>query len=167
MEGRPLLRRPLRPEELARRLELFHAPYHAALRGELERMRAAHGYAIMIAAHSMPSQGRDPTTGALARRADIVPGTHGRTSADPRLIELVDAHFRAAGLTVAHDTPYRGGWSTRYYGRPREGVHVVQIEINRDLYVHEPTSKPKAGRFEELQAVLLDLVARVGELRPS
>lgn len=163
--GQRLLRRPLTVDELRARLDQYHAPYHAALWAELERLRAVHGFAIMLAAHSMPSKGRDPQTGRVTRRADIVPGSDGRRTADPRLIDLVDAHFRAAGYTVAHDEPYRGGWSTVHYGRPSEGLHVLQIEINRDLYVDEATSRRKPTEFAALRSVLLDLVGHVGQLQ--
>lgn len=163
-DGKPILRRPLSYAQLEERIRLFHAPYHAALRLELERMRERHGHAILLAAHSMPSTGRDMRTGKPVRRADVVPGTRGRTTADPRVIDLVDSHFREAGLSVAHDAPYKGGWTTGHYGRPAEGWHVVQIELNRDLYVDEETHRPKEPEFDELSALLLDLVQRLGEL---
>ncbi len=163
-DGKPVLRRPLSYEQLAERIRLFHAPYHDALRLELERLRARHGHVILLAAHSMPSTGRDPSSGKLVRRADVVPGTRGRTTADARVIDLVDSHFRAAGLSVAHDAPYRGGWTTGHYARPEEGVHVVQIELNRDLYVDEQTHRPKEAEFERLRESLLGLVEALGAL---
>jgi N-formylglutamate amidohydrolase len=98
------------------------------------------------------------------RRADVVPGTLGRTSADARVIELVDQHFRAAGLSVRHDEPYRGGFTTAHYGRPLAGIHAIQVELNRALYMDEATCLPKPGDFERLQALLQRLVARLGSL---
>ena len=86
---------------------------------------------VILAAHSMPSAGRRVFGGRAVRRADVVPGTRGRSTADGRIIDLVDAHFRSAGLSVKHDDPYRGGWSPSHYGPPREGWHAVQIELNR------------------------------------
>ncbi|MEM9068112.1 MAG: N-formylglutamate amidohydrolase [Myxococcota bacterium] len=163
-DGRPLLRRPLSFEALQQRLETFHRPYHDALRTELNRLRAEFGFAICLAAHSMPSVGRALGSERSTRRPDVVPGTRGKTSADKRLIELVDEHFRSAGLSVRHDDPYRGGYTTAHYGRPAENWHVVQIELNRGLYVNEATSEPKTGDFEKLQVVLKQLVARVADL---
>ncbi|MBC7172313.1 MAG: N-formylglutamate amidohydrolase, partial [Polyangiaceae bacterium] len=136
-DGKSVLRKPLTYVELKERLALFHEPYHAALQAELIRMREMFGYAILIAAHSMPSVGRVAHGDPGAIRADVVPGTRGRTSADGRVIDLVDAHFRAAGLRVRHDDPYRGGFTTGFYGRPSEHWHAVQIELNRALYVDE------------------------------
>jgi N-formylglutamate amidohydrolase len=163
-DGRSLLRRPLTFAELEQRLARFHRPYHAALRGELTRLRARFGYAVLLAAHSMPSTGRVVTTGKLVRRADVVPGTRGGTTADRRVLELVDAHFRDAGLSVRHDDPYRGGYATAHYGRPREGWHAIQIELNRALYVDEATSQRKEPEFSELRRVLGELVQKLGAL---
>ena len=162
-DGRSLLRRPLTYQQLQRRLERFHRPYHQTLEAELERLRKRWGFAICLAAHSMPSVGRALRSERATRRPDVVPGSRGRTSADPRLIELIGEHFREHGLTVRHDDPYRGGYTTAHYGKPSEGMHVVQIEINRALYVHESTCEPKP-ELEHLRGILDALVRRVSTL---
>ncbi|MEZ4337166.1 MAG: N-formylglutamate amidohydrolase [Sandaracinaceae bacterium] len=161
-EGQPALRRPLSYAALTRRLARYHAPYHQALDARLAGKRARFGHAVLLAAHSMPSVSR--VGGRGARRADIVPGTRGRTTADARVIDLVGAHFREAGLSVRHDDPYRGGWTTATYGRPDEGWHAIQLEINRALYVDEETSRPKDGDFEAIEALVLALVEKLGAL---
>jgi len=163
-DGRPALRRPLTYAELSARLARYHTPYHDALEAELKQTRDRFGFAILVAAHSMPSVGRAGHADPGSRRADVVPGTRGRTSADRRVIDAVDAHLRAAGLSVRHDDPYRGGYTTVHYGRPREGWHAVQIELNRALYVNEETGEKKHGDFERLQALLGDLIAKLGRL---
>lgn len=163
-DGRALLRRPLTYAELEQRLSRFHRPYHAALRSELTRLRARFGHVVLLAAHSMPSAGRVLTTGRLVRRADVVPGTRGGSTADRRVIDLVDAHFRDAGLSVRHDDPYRGGYTTAHYGRPREGWHAIQIELNRGLYVDEATSRRREPEFGALRQLLASLVAKLGTL---
>jgi N-formylglutamate deformylase len=96
-----------------------------------------------------------------------VPGSLGRSSAHPALIDLVDRHFRAAGLSVRHDEPYRGGYTTAHYGRPREGQHAIQIELNRALYMDELTCRQKPGDFERLQRVLEALLVQLGTLKVS
>jgi N-formylglutamate amidohydrolase len=111
----------------------------------------------------MPSEGRR-LGGQPVARADVVPGTWGRSSADGRIIDLIDAHFRGAGLSVKHDDPYKGGWTTRHYGAPRHGRHVVQIELNRALYLDEQSSEIKKSDFEALQMVLDQLIAKIGEM---
>jgi N-formylglutamate amidohydrolase len=161
-EGKPALKGPLDFAALSRRLSNYHAPYHDKLRTTLQQTRESFGYAILIAGHSMPStarRGRD-----VERRADVVPGSLGGTSAHHDVIEFVDQHFRAAGLSVRHDDPYRGGFSTAHYGRPQDGVHAIQIELNRALYMDELTCQRKPNDFQQLQKLLRDLVERLGEL---
>lgn len=164
-DGRPVLTRPLGYSQLLERLATFYTPYHDALQDTLRTLKKRHGYVILLAAHSMPSRGRGLHGDRGALRADIVPGTQGRTTAHPAVIDAVDAHFRAAGLSVLHDTPYRGGFTTKHYGRPAEGVHAVQVEINRGLYVNEATSERLPGRFEALQRVLDGLVQKLGQVQ--
>ncbi|MBW1757105.1 MAG: N-formylglutamate amidohydrolase [Deltaproteobacteria bacterium] len=163
-DGTPLLRAPLTVEQFTRRLELFYDPYHRTLREVAAQIREQHGRVVILAAHSMPSAGRRMLGGGEIRRADIVPGTRGRSSADGRIIDLIDSHFREAGLSVKHDDPYRGGWTTSSYGAPKRGQHAVQIELNRALYVDEKTSEIKPSDFAQLQTVLDQLVGKLGKL---
>jgi N-formylglutamate deformylase len=163
-DGRPVLTRPLAYAELTARLQRFYMPYHEALQSSLERLRARFGFAVLLAAHSMPSQGRSLHVDAGLFRADVVPGTQGRTTAAPEVIDLVDAHFRAAGLSVRHDDPYKGGFSTVHYGRPRERWHAIQVELNRALYVDEDTGVLRDADFARLQSLLDALVEKLGRL---
>ena len=163
-DGTPLLRAPLTIDQFRRRLKLFYDPYHQALSEEAAQIRERHGRVLVLAAHSMPSAGRQTIGGGRARRADVVPGTRGRSTADGRIIDLVDSHFREAGFSVKHDDPYRGGWTTSRYGAPRRGQHAVQIELNRALYVNERTSEVNQNDFTRLQAVLDELVGKLGDL---
>lgn len=163
-DGTPLLRTPLTVEQFARRIKLFYEPYHRTLRDVAAQIREQHGQVVIVAAHSMPSAGRRTVGGGEVRRADIVPGTRGRSTADGRIIDLIDSHFRQAGLSVKHDEPYRGGWTTSAYGAPKRGQHAVQIELNRALYVDEQTSEIKKNDFAQLQTVLDQLVGKLGKL---
>ncbi len=163
-DGTPLLHAPLTVDQFSRRLERYYEPYHRALRKITSQIRKQHGHVMVLAAHSMPSEGRRVLGGKPVPRADVVPGTRGRSTADSRIIDLIDAHFREAGLSVKHDEPYRGGWTTAHYGTPSEGRHVVQIELNRALYVDERSSEIKKNDFALLQTVLDELVAKLGEM---
>lgn len=165
-DGTPLLRAPLTAEQFARRLELFYDPYHRTLHEVAARLHEEHGQVVILAGHSMPSSGRMPG-GTDVRRADVVPGTRGRSTADGRVIDLIDSHFREAGLSVKHDDPYRGGWTTTSYGVPRRGQHAVQLELNRALYVDESTSEIKKDDFARLQELLDELVIKLGKLMTS
>lgn len=164
-DGRPVLKKPLTYSALLERLAAFYTPYHDALQSTLDALLARHGYVILLAAHSMPSRGRSLHRDVGAKRADIVPGTQGRTTAHPAVIDAVDAHFREAGLRVVHDDPYMGGYTTQHYGQPEQGVHAIQVEINRALYVNEDTYEQIPDRFAALQKVLDGLVLRLGNLR--
>jgi N-formylglutamate amidohydrolase len=133
-------------------------------------------------ASDRPSSGRasgsarDLLSGAAARtktgaavedprraRADVVPGTRGRKSAAPRFIDAVDALATARGWTVRHDDPYAGGYTTQHYGRPDAGVHVVQVELARRLYLDEATLRP-SGNFAGVRSWCRGLVREFGRL---
>jgi len=163
-DGTPLLRAPLTIEQFTQRLSRFYEPYHQTLRDVAAQIRKEHGQVMILAAHSMPSTGRRVLGGGAVRRADVVPGTRGRSTADGRIIDLIDSHFREAGLSVKHDDPYRGGWTTSSYGAPKRKQHAVQIELNRALYVDERTSEIKKNDFVQLQRVLDELVGKLGKL---
>ena len=161
-EGAPVLAHPLTPAQLDERLAEVYRPYHAKLREVLERKHAKFGFAILLAAHSMPSTSPGERD---AGRADVVPGSRGRTSADARVIDAVDAHAKSASLSVRHDDPYRGGYSTLHYGRPSLGFHAVQVELARRLYMDEATLR-KNGGFTNLRAWARTLVSKLGALTP-
>jgi N-formylglutamate deformylase len=157
-DGRPLWPHPIAHAELMRRLDRYHAPYHRVIEEQLGAIHRRHGWAILLSVHSMPSMARG------VRRADVVPGTRGRTTAASRVIDAVEGHFRAHALSVRHDDPYRGGYTTGLWGRPDEGIHAVQIEISRALYLDERSLLLKPAGVEELGAVLGGLVERLAAL---
>jgi N-formylglutamate deformylase len=164
-DGLRVLDRPLTRPELERRLDTYYRPYHAALSALVERKKAKFGHAVVLAAHSMPSVGRAGHGDARLTRADVVPGTRGRTSASGAFIDAVDAHARQANMSVTHDDPYQGGFTTQHYGRPRQAVHVVQVELARRLYMDEATLL-KNGGFARLRGWCEGLVAALGTTKP-
>lgn len=118
------------------RIDRLYTPYHAALEALLTRARALFGVAALIDCHSMPS---GATAKAAGRRLDVVIGDRFGTSAGAAVVEAIESSFAADGLRVARNKPYAGGYITERYGRPETGVHAVQIEISRDLYMDERT----------------------------
>ena len=120
------------------------------------------GVCVLLAAHSMPSVGRSGHGDANVERADVVPGTQGRTTASGRVIDAVQRHAHESGLSVEHDEPYRGGYTTRRWGQPNHGVHAVQVEVARRLYLDEPTLRKTAG-FSSMRTFACELVRRVGD----
>jgi N-formylglutamate amidohydrolase len=162
-DGEPVLAQRLPRSELERRLSLVYRPYHTALEGLLERKRARFGFAILLCAHSMPSRTRRGVPESPAR-ADLVPGSRGRTTAASAVIDAVDAHARAVGFTVRHDEPYRGGFATGFYGRPAERWHAIQLEIARRLYMDELRCRVEPLGFRAMRQFARSLVARLAQL---
>jgi N-formylglutamate amidohydrolase len=160
-DGEAALARPLTRAELEARLRDVYRPYHAVLAAELARKRARFGVAVLLAAHSMPSQSRGKDERV---RADVVPGSRGRTSADARFIEAVESHARAEGFSVVHDDPYAGGFSTQHYGRPKAGIHAVQVELARRLYLDEGTCELDVEAYGRLRAWCRSLVKLLARL---
>lgn len=163
-ENTPALTGPLDPKELTRRLEMVYRPYHRTLAGLLEAKRSKFGFAILVCAHSMPSSGRPGHVDAGRERADVVPGSRGRTSAAPSVIEAPERLARSMGWTVAHDDPYRGGYSTAQYGRPDLAVHAIQVELARRLYMDEHRLLIKPNEFSKVRSYCDTLVANLGKL---
>ncbi len=147
-------------DEALRRLRRYYWPYHRALASLVERTRMNFDGCILIDCHSMPSCGGTNGCGRGRGRIDFVLGDcHGRSCA-PAVIEVAEAALRGMGYSVARNSPYSGGFVTRHYGRPREGVHGLQIEINRALYMDETKicrAPAMAGLKEDLRLVIAAL----------
>jgi N-formylglutamate amidohydrolase len=134
--GEEIYRSKLRFADAVERIERYYTPYHAALHGLVERTKHQFGYALLLDCHSMPSSGlsrNDP------RRADFVLGDCFGTACAAGVINMAERVLRDLGYAVSRNTPYAGGYTTRHYGQPRQGVHALQIEISRDLYMNEAT----------------------------
>ena len=132
------------------RIDELYKPYHAGLRHLVGRTQGAFGTCILVDAHSMPSTGLD-REGLV--KADIILGDRFGTSASPFVVDVAEEAFSRAGLKVTRNRPYAGGFITEHYGAPASGVHALQIEINRALYMSETTLEPHAG-FVALQQVV-------------
>jgi N-formylglutamate amidohydrolase len=157
--GRALLASPLAPSAFDELLEAAHSPYHDALAHEITRKKQIFGCAILLAAHSMPAA---DARGNL--RADIVPGTCGRTSASAQVIATVERIAAERAFQLRHDDPYRGGYTTQTYGKPGLGVSAVQVEISRRLYACEDDPRPHA-HFERVRTFARALIHGLGAIR--
>jgi len=152
VEGRPLYRRPLRYAEARDRIERYYQPYHAALAGLVADLQARHGVAIVLDMHSMPEQS--------ARGIDFVIGDRFGTSCHPAVTDRIEAALTGLGFVTVRNIPYAGGHTTEHYGRPAAGVHVVQVEINRALYLHE-TRVAKAPGFDAFEREMRKFVSQL------
>jgi len=162
--GVPALARPLSIDEWRERTAL-HAAYHDALTRALDRARDRFGYAILLDGHSMPSRGRLGHKDPGRARAQVVPGDRDGTSCAPALTAHVTQHFAAAGLTVAANDPYKGGFITTHHGRPADRIHAIQIELRRDLYMDEEQFVPVEPGFSRTRGIIDALVASLRTLR--
>jgi len=161
-EGQEIYARKLTFAEARGRIDTVHAPYHAALAELLAQAKARFGTAVLIDWHSMPSAAAATVNeGARGRRAiDFVLGDRFGSSCAPALVELVEATLEGMGYAVARNSPYAGGYTTEFYGRPADGQHALQIEINRALYLNE-RSLSRHGGFDRLARNLELLVDRL------
>tara|TARA_R110002074_G_scaffold12889_16_gene46868 strand:- start:929 stop:1825 length:897 start_codon:yes stop_codon:yes gene_type:complete len=132
--GQQLYRRRLNVEDAHTRLARFYEPYHQSLTGLIAEIRERFGFAVVLDMHSMPEHS--------APGVDFVLGDRHGQSCDPRITAAIEAGLRGQGFVTVRNTPYAGGHTTEYYGKPETGVHVVQIEINRGLYLHESRVTP-------------------------
>lgn len=166
-EGQEIYSRKLTFAEARERIETVHAPYHEALRGLLDEGRTRFGAVLLVDWHSMPSAAARP---AHREGFDVVLGDRFGATCSETVIGAVEAAFAAQGYRVARNTPYAGGYTTEFYGRPAEGVHVLQIEISRGLYLDEESLEPSEGygRLKSsLVSVFTALAAVAGHLAPG
>jgi N-formylglutamate deformylase len=162
--GVPALGRPLAFDEWRERTAI-HAAYHDAIARALGRARQRFGYAILLDGHSMPSRGRMGHKDPGRARAQVVPGDRDGTSCAPALTAHVIRHFEDAGLRVAANDPYKGGFITTHHGRPSDHIHAIQVEVRRDLYMDEDRFEQIEPGFTRLRSTIDALVASLRTLR--
>lgn len=156
------------------RIRDIYQPFHQQVAMTLEQYQTDHGRAVLIDAHSMPTQAvrysesqsgrirKFYETSTQATQIDIVLGDRNGKSCATGLTETVRDHFKQAGLNVTLNKPYAGGFITQQYGRPEHNQHVLQIEINRALYMDE-ISYEKTDNFSNLQTLIDALLGSLAE----
>lgn len=157
-----LWRRPIDADALHWRLESLHRPYHAALARELAAARDRFGQAVLIDLHSMPPI----PPGQPGHGARIVVGDRFGTASADWLADLVTACAGQLDVPVSRNRPYAGGHILNTHGRPAQGVHAVQIEIDRRLYLG-PDRRPDAKRIAGMARWFAALAATVAEAVPG
>ncbi|GAB2203301.1 N-formylglutamate amidohydrolase [Roseibium sp. ROS1] len=141
-ENHEIYRHKLPVSEALSRVEEIYKPYHTTLRRLLAQTHVTFGYAVLIDCHSMPSSVKCQTTDT---RPDFILGDRYGTSCSSDLTEFACSVLKEMGYTVSRNKPYAGGFITEHYGRPTSGLHALQIEINRGLYMDEATHQPTPG----------------------
>jgi N-formylglutamate amidohydrolase len=156
-ESEEIYARPLSVDDALTRIDQVYKPYHETLLRLLAATRAAFGLAVLIDCHSMPSSVRG---GEGRLRPDIVIGDRYGTSCAGELTDVAAQILTRLGYAVSRNKPYAGGYITEHYGEPNRGIHAMQIEVKRSLYMDETTLMRTAG-FNQLRQ---DLSLFVGEL---
>ena len=162
-ETTAIYKRPLSLKAARGRLTALYHPYHDALQELITEASLGFGSALLMDCHSMP--GFAPMG---SRRPDIILGDRFGVSCHPETIARVDAAFRKQGYNVTRNYPYAGGYVTQHYGKPRAGIEVLQIEINRDLYLNPVTMKKKRSYdalAKNLKSIIADIIE--GQAEPA
>jgi len=147
-DGQEIYRERLAVDDALSRIETLYKPYHRAFRRLISRVHQAFGTVIVVDCHSMPSIGvsRDEP-----RRPDVVIGDRYGTSCAPLLPDMVEKTMGRLGYSVGRNKPYAGGFITEHYGNPASGLHAVQLELNRAIYMDE-RRREKGPRFAQVAA---------------
>jgi N-formylglutamate amidohydrolase len=153
-ENKPIYRDRLTLDDARMRIEGIYQPYHATLQKLLTEAFTGFGVAVLIDCHSMPRLARS----GERLGPDVVLGDRYGTTCAPMLADVAEMIFAGAGLRVARNRPYAGGFCTRTYGRPQHGVHALQIEVSRHLYMNEVTLE-KSDDFGAIRQLIDRLVA--------
>ena len=160
-DGRPIYDRKLAVDEVRRRIDRFHRPYHDEVRERIAATYARFGRSWHINCHSMNAVGGAQGEGGPGRaRADFVVGDRDGTTCDAEFTELVRSTLAGMGYDVRVNDPYKGVELVRAYSNPAEGRMSLQLEINKRLYMDEAT-RTRNANFETLQRQLQGLVDAV------
>jgi N-formylglutamate amidohydrolase len=169
--GDDIYARKLQVADALARIERCYRPYHAELGRLVEQTLQRFGCSMLLDCHSMPSAtgpaagGPADTDGGRAT-ADFVLGDCFGSACAPVVMETVERTLRAKGYRVARNAPYAGGYTTRHYGRPQDGLHALQIEINRALYMDERTLE-RTAYLPRLAADMEAVMAALGRLKEA
>lgn len=161
--GRAIYRGKITLAEARARIAEVWRPYHGQLQKLLDESKAQFGAAILIDCHSMPHEAIDSICAQGARRPEVVLGDRFGAACAPAIMDQVEAAFVSAGLRVARNAPFAGAYITQHYGRPSRGQHVIQVEIDRALYMDETTVEPKPG-FEQFRQRVTGIIADLTEI---
>jgi N-formylglutamate deformylase len=166
-DGHPIWHTPPDAAQIEDRRLAFHAPYHAALRAQMARVRARHGVAILFDCHSIRSHIPYLFDGVLP---DFNIGTVGGASCAATVAKTVqDICAHAAGYTHILNGRFKGGWTTRHYGRPDQGWHAVQMELAQSTHLATEFA-PWAyapDRADRLRPHLAAILRRLADLAPG
>lgn len=161
--ARPIRHAPIPLAEAQRRIEAYWRPYHVALRDLIDEARARFGWAIVIDMHSMP---HDAVAHLVPPHPEVVIGDRHGISCSAVIRDKVCALLRKADFRLRLNAPFSGAYVASAYGRPTQCVHVLQIEIDRALYLDDTRMAP-SDTYPELAERLGQVLREVARLRPD
>jgi N-formylglutamate amidohydrolase len=164
--GAEIYARKLSFAEAEQRVREIYMPWHDALKILIANARNSFGCALVIDCHSMPSIGGPMDKDQGRQRSDIILGDRFGSSCASIVTDTAEEAFRKLGYTVTRNLPYAGGFTTRNYGRPIAGIHTMQIEMNRALYMNE-TDITHGPAFAEVKEHMASVITRLASLDPD
>lgn len=168
--GTNIYRGKLSFSEAKQRVESIYMPYHNEQNELMSKTREQFGCAVLIDCHSMPSAGDTygdmPLRRPRAKMPDFILGNRYGRSCAPAVIDVAEALLNDRGYSVVRNDPYSGGYSTRRHGDPKQGIHAMQIEISRAIYMDEVDLSRSEG-FSTLASDMSDLVDQLMSISPD
>lgn len=161
--GRSIYRGKITHKEATARIEEFWKPWHLALNTLMDDSTALFGEAILVDCHSMPHEAIESISHQRGNRPEIVLGDRFGAAAGSDVVDKIEAALTSAGLRVARNAPFAGAFVTQNYGRPARNRHVVQVEIDRSLYMNEQLIRPN-NNFTAFKALIDRVVADITEI---
>ncbi len=161
--GRTIYRGKIGFAEAQDRLRQTWHPWHRALSGLIQNSVAEFGQAILVDCHSMPHEAIESIAHGAVRKPEVVLGDRFGASAGAEVVDRIEAAFVSAGLKVARNAPFAGAYTAQHYGLPSRRQHVVQVEIDRSIYMNEQMIRPN-NNFEAFRAVITGVIATVAEV---
>lgn len=159
-QGRVIHDRPMPRPEADRRIRAYWQPYHAALAALIAEARTRFGQAVLIDMHSMP---HDALSHLPHPRPAVVLGNRHGKSASAAVTDAIAAACEAQGWRTRRNSPFSGAYIAQTYGQPARNIHVVQLEIDRSLYMDEATITPLPD-FDAFADRVARLIGRLAQL---
>ncbi len=163
-DGQPIWHGEPTREEIQQRCRDYHAPYHAALELQLQRVRAIHGCVLLYDCHSIRSEIPYLFDGRLP---DFNIGTYGGKTCAGSVAHAVEEICRAShGYSTVVNGRFQGGWTTRHYGKPDENIHSIQMELAQRTYLEQEAAPftYSDAKAEELRKTLKAILGALRDL---
>ncbi len=161
--GRSIYRGKIELKEAEARIAEFWTPWHDALTTLMDDSVALFGEAILVDCHSMPHEAIETISHPRGSRPEIVLGDRFGAAAGSDIVDKIEAALTSAGLRVARNAPFAGAFVTQNHGRPARNRHVVQVEIDRSLYMNEQKIQPN-NNFSAFKALIDRIVSDVTDI---